>query len=211
MSKSQGALDGLNVVSLEQLAVVPACSAMMADLGASVIKVEDPRKGDLIRVAKFGGISNDESLTFHPLFEALNRGKRSVALNLATEPGREALFRLIEKADLFMTSLRAGSLKRLGLDYESVSARFPGLVYVTFTGYGNRGPESERPALGAGAFWSRAGFAATFGEPDAPPTMARIGVDDMVASLALLGPVMAALWHRERTGEGQPLEAIGKG
>jgi crotonobetainyl-CoA:carnitine CoA-transferase CaiB-like acyl-CoA transferase len=138
-----------------------------------------------------------------PPFELDNRGKRSVALDLGSEEGREIAYRLVDEADVFVSNLRASALRRLEFDHETLRARNRRLVYAMMTGYGLDTDEEDRPSYDVGAFWARSGLASMHTAPGAPLPMLRGGFGDHTAGAQLAGAISAALFHRERTGEGQ--------
>jgi crotonobetainyl-CoA:carnitine CoA-transferase CaiB-like acyl-CoA transferase len=188
-------LDGVRIVELGEWVFVPSASAILADWGADVIKVEHPERGDGLRGLR-GWAPADLML------QLVNRGKRNAALNLATPDGREAFYRLIEQADVFMTSLLPDTLAKLGISVAELQARNPRLVCARATGWGDRGPRSGQPGYDVAQVWAAAGFAYQMHGPDlpSPPNMPS-SIGDFTSGLALVGAVLAALWHRERTGE----------
>jgi len=139
----------------------------------------------------------------NPPFELDNRGKRSIALNYAAPDGRAVALRLVDQADVFITNIRPAALERAGLDYASLSARNPKLVYASITGYGLDGPERDRPAFDIGAFWSRSGIAASLTPPGADPPYQRGAMGDHTAGITAAAGISAALFARTRTGRGQ--------
>ena len=148
-----GPLSGVRVIDLTAMVMGPYCTQIMADMGADVIKVEPP-EGDTTRyisVAPEPGMSG--------VFANVNRGKRSVVLDLRDEAGQEAMERLLERADVFVTNMRVAALTRLGLDPTAVRERHPSLVYGIITGYGLDGPDADRPGYDVGAFWARSTLA----------------------------------------------------
>src|SRR6185436_14365732 len=151
-----GPLEGIRVIDLGFWVAGPAAAGIMADWGAEVIKIEpptgDPFRG-VYRVA--GGVE----IPINPAFELDNRGKRSIALDLQSEAGREVALKLIERADVLVSNLRASALGRVGLDYDRLKAINPRLVYCSVSGYGLAGADRDRAAYDVGAFWSRAGVA----------------------------------------------------
>src|SRR3954471_8101500 len=193
-----GPMEGIRVVELGMWVAGPAASAVLGDWGAEVVKIEPP-DGDPFRglLSAFGGDGTS------PPFELDNRNKRSVGLNLSTEQGRRIAAQLVDNADVFVTNARMNALERAGLDYESVSARNPRLVYASVSGYGTEGPERDRAAHDVGAFWSRAGVGAALTPEGATLPYQRGGMGDHMAGMAAAGAVAAALLARERTGEGQ--------
>jgi crotonobetainyl-CoA:carnitine CoA-transferase CaiB-like acyl-CoA transferase len=175
----------------------PAGAAILGDWGADVVKIEPP-DGDPFR-ALLSGIVDGVS----PPFELDNRNKRSVGLNLSLPEGREIAAALVDEADVFVTNARPSALARAGLDWDTVSARNPRLVYAHVTGYGLSGDDADRAAYDVGAFWSRAGVAASLTPDGQDLPYQRGGMGDHMAGLAAAGAVSAALFARERTGQGQ--------
>ena len=193
-----GPMEGVRVVELGQWVAGPAAAAVLGDWGADVLKIEPP-EGDPFRGLLSALGAGDTS----PPFELDNRNKRSVALNLALEEGREIAGRLVDGADVLVTNARPAALARAGLDFATVAERNPRLVYAHVTGYGLNGEDSDRAAYDVGAFWSRAGVAASLTPDGSPLPYQRGGMGDHMAGLAAAGAVSAALFARERTGEGQ--------
>ncbi len=191
-------LEGCRVVELGMWVAAPAAAAMLADWGAEVVKVEapggDPYRYTLRHVGK--------DLDASPPFETDNRGKRGIVLDLREDRDRQALELLLERADVFVTNMRPGALERLGLDPEAVRARHPRLVVGTLTGYGWSGPDRDQAGYDVSAFWARSGIAATLNPEGEPPPAIRPGLGDRAAAANLVAGVLAALLHRERTGEG---------
>jgi crotonobetainyl-CoA:carnitine CoA-transferase CaiB-like acyl-CoA transferase len=194
-----GPVEGVKIVELGVWVAGPAAAGILADWGADVIKIEPPT-GDPARM--FGRMLGCD-LGVNPPFEMDNRSKRSIVLDLGTDAGRETAFELLADADVFLTNVRPGALQRLGLDYESVSARNPRLVYGLITGYGENGPDADRAAYDVAAFWSRAGVAHLLTRPGDTPPFQRGGMGDHSAGMTLAAAVCAALLARERTGAGQ--------
>ena len=161
-----GPLEGIKVVELGVWVAGPAAGGILADWGADVIKIEPP-DGDPARM--FGRMLGIED-GLSPPFEMDNRGKRSIVLDLATNGGRATTYELLDGADVFLTNIRPGALKRTGLDFETVATRNPRLVYGLITGYGESGPDAGRAAFDVAAFWARAGLAHLLTRPgDTPP------------------------------------------
>jgi crotonobetainyl-CoA:carnitine CoA-transferase CaiB-like acyl-CoA transferase len=197
-------LDGIRVVEIAQWIAVPSAMAVLADWGAEVIKVEHPERGDGLR----------GYIPYHPIepgqmnyiWELANRNKKSVTANLQSEEGRDIVYRLIKNSDVFVSNLRPYELNRYQLDYSSLANINPRLVWANLTGYGTEGPDCDLPGYDYCAFWARSGIMNTLPEPGMPPPTARPGLGDSLTSLNLAGAVMAALFHRERTGFGQRVE-----
>lgn len=194
-----GPMEGIKVVELGVWVAGPATGGILADWGADVIKVEPP-SGDPGRM--FGRMLGCD-LGVNPPFEMDNRSKRSVVLDLTTDDDRGVAFELLSAADIFVTNVRPGALQRLGLDYDSVAARNPRLVYGLITGYGETGPDADRAAYDVAAFWSRGGIAHLLTRPGDTPPFQRGGMGDHSAGMTLAAAVCAALVARARTGEGQ--------
>ncbi|EUA29189.1 coA-transferase III family protein [Mycobacterium intracellulare] len=192
-------MEGVKVVELGVWVAGPAAGGILADWGADVIKIEPPT-GDPARM--FGRMLGCD-MGLNPPFEMDNRSKRSVVLDLGTDAGRATAFELLAGADVFLTNVRPGALQRLGLDFESVSATNPRLVYGLITGYGENGPDADRAAFDVAAFWSRAGVAHLLTRPGETPPFQRGGMGDHSAGMTMAAAVCAALLARERTGAGQ--------
>jgi crotonobetainyl-CoA:carnitine CoA-transferase CaiB-like acyl-CoA transferase len=199
-----GPLHGVKVVEMGMWVAAPAAAAVLGDWGAEVLKIENPAGGDPVRALMAMGMAPFEP-PINPSFELDNRNKRSVTVNPHVPEGRQVLLRLLGDADVFVTNLRAGALERMQLSYGDVRQVNPRIVYASLSGYGTRGPERDRAAFDYAAFWARAGAMASLGEPAGPPPTQRPAMGDHLAGLSLAGAVCAALYHRQRTGEGQEL------
>ena len=193
------ALQGLTVIDASTLFAGPMAAMHLGDMGASVIKVEHPTRPDPSR--GHGPSRNGQNLWW----KTLGRNKRTIALDLHTEDGREAFLRLAETADVVIENFRPGTLERWGLGYQALAERNPRLVLARVTGFGQQGPYRSRPGFGTLAE-AMSGFAAMTGEPDGPPTLPPFGLADGIASLATAYAVMVALHTRERTGRGQEVD-----
>jgi crotonobetainyl-CoA:carnitine CoA-transferase CaiB-like acyl-CoA transferase len=191
-------MEGIRVVEVGMWVAGPAAAGILGDWGADVVKIEPP-EGDPMRGLLSGLGAGDVS----PPFELDNRNKRSIGLKLSTAEGRAIAADLVDGADVFVTNARPAALARAGLDHATVSARNPRLVYAHVTGYGLTGEDADRAAYDVGAFWSRAGVAAAITPDGSPLPYQRGGMGDHMAGLAAAGAVAAALFARERTGEGQ--------
>ncbi len=194
-------MEGIKVVELGFWVAGPSCTAILADWGADVVKVE-PLAGDPFRgMSVYFAVATGRDV--NPPFELDNRGKRSIGLDYATGRGREVLQQLIDRADVFVTNLRVEALERAGLDHPTLAARLPRLIYASITGLGLEGAERHRPAYDVGSFWSRAGVAAALAPEGASLPYQRGGMGDHMTGLAAAAGIAAALFVRERTGEGQ--------
>ncbi len=198
-------LEGCTVLELANWIAAPSCGALMADLGADVIKVE-PLTGDSMRgKLRQPSLPEGTPRTDFP-FHLDNRGKRSVAIDLADPRGADLVLDLAGGADVLLTNLLPSRLTRFGLGPEQVRQTHPRLIYGVVTGFGTRGPEADRTAFDLTAFFGRAGIMSLVAEPDQAPPAFRPGQGDHATGLALLSAVLAALLQRERTGEGQLVE-----
>ncbi len=194
-----GPLDGIKVVELGVWVAGPAAAGILGDWGADVIKIEPP-EGDPARI--FQKMLGSE-MPNNPVFELDNRSKSGVVIDLSTDDGPGLARELIADADVFVTNIRSGALERLGLDYESLHEQFPALIYAQITGYGRDGAEANRPGFDIAAYWSYSGIASLLTAPDGDPPFQRGGMGDHATGLATAGAVSAALFHREKTGQGQ--------
>jgi crotonobetainyl-CoA:carnitine CoA-transferase CaiB-like acyl-CoA transferase len=195
-----GPMEGIKVVELGVWVAGPAAGGILADWGADVIKIEPPAgdPGRMFRWMLGGG-----DLGTSPPFEMDNRSKRSIVLDLTTEESRCIALELISEADVFLTNVRVAALQRLGLDFETVTARNSRLIYGLITGYGETGPEADWPAYDIAAFWARSGLAHLLTRPGDTPPFQRGGMGDHMAGMTLAAAVCAALVARDRTGTGQ--------
>ena len=194
-------MEGIRVVELGFWVAGPGCGGILADWGADVVKVE-PLTGDPFRgIAAYFRLATGQDV--NPPFELDNRGKRSISLDYSTEPGRAVVLELVDQADVFITNLRVDALERAGLDHATLLARRPELVYASVTGLGLAGEERNRAAYDVGAFWSRAGVAASLTPDGGPLPYQRGGMGDHMTAMAAAGGVAAALFVRQRTGTGQ--------
>ncbi len=195
-------LQGLKVVDFSAYIAGPGAAGILADWGADVVKVERPG-GDNMRHV-FADLG--DRIGSNPTFEMDNRGKRGIVLDITKPAGRDALAKLARTADVFLTNTRPVSLKRYGLDDATLRGANPRLVYCVITGYGLEGPDAHLPGFDVTAFWGRAGVAAMTTPKGVEPFMLRSGVGDHTTSLATVSAIMAALWAREKTGEGQMVQ-----
>jgi len=198
MTKSPAALEGLRVLDVTQVMAGPFCAMMLADLGAAVVKVEPPA-GDSTR--QMPGASGTDS----PSFNAVNRGKRSIVINLKTAQGRALFARLARSSDIVVENYRPGVMTSLGLDYAVLSAANPRLIYASISGYGQSGPQRGKGGFDLIA-QGVSGIMSITGEPGGPPVKAGIPVTDLGAGLFALVGILAALEHRHRTGTGQQVD-----
>jgi len=187
-------LAGLRVVEVASYVTGPYAAVLLADMGADVVKIEERARGDPFRGWGKGGYS--------PTFRSVNRGKRSLGLDLQTAPGRDVALALAERADVLIENYRPGVVERLGLGYETVNARNPRIIYVSVNSFGNQGPEHDQPGFDP-LLQARSGVMAAQGGPHGHPVYLTCAICDYgAAMLSALGCVLA-LNARERTGRGQ--------
>ena len=191
---------GVRVIELAQYVFVPGAGVLLADQGAEVIKVETTGTGDPYRTLKIG--DGREVGTTNLAMEQNNRGKKSIALDLKSAEGREVLLKLVETADVFLTSLRPKALRALRLDIDDLRARNPTLIYARGNGLGFRGAEADKPGFDASSFWARGGLSHAFTLPGNAPTPPRPAFGDHSGSMALAFGIAGALFRRAMTGEG---------
>ncbi|KHK90579.1 CaiB/BaiF CoA transferase family protein [Novosphingobium malaysiense] len=194
---------GVRVLELAQFVFVPAAGAILADLGADVIKIEMP-EGDPYRRLKISDGRQTKSANL--AMELNNRNKRSIAIDLKSEEGRDLFLQLVETADIFLTSIRPGALKRLGLTLDVLRERNPRLIYAHGNGLGFRGEQADRAGYDASCFWARGGFAHLLSMPGQRPTRPRPALGDHAGAMNVAFGMASALFHRERTGEATTIE-----
>lgn len=199
MTERQGPLKGVRVIDLTAMVMGPYCTQIMADMGADVIKVEPPA-GDNTRYISVGPVPG-----LSGVFVNVNRGKRGVMLDLQTGEGKAALRSLIETADVFIHSMRAKAIAKLGFGYDDVAALNPSIVYTNCYGYGRRGPDADRPAYDD-TIQAECGLPAVQEQLTGEASYVGTIMADKVAGLTALYATTMALFHRERTGEGQEVE-----
>ena len=197
-------LAGVRVVEMGLWVAGPAAGGILADWGAEVVKIEPP-SGDPMR-GLFGALSGSREQRCPP-FDLYNRGKRSVALDVNTPPGRDLAERIVASADVFLTNMRPAFLERVGLDHARLLEAYPRLVYASLTGYGLQGPDRDAPGFDVAAFSARGGVSDRSTPPGQPPATLPGGLGDAVTGLSLVAGLLAALLHRERTGRGQLVAA----
>jgi crotonobetainyl-CoA:carnitine CoA-transferase CaiB-like acyl-CoA transferase len=191
-------LEGIRVIEMASWVFVPAAGAILADHGADVIKVEQPAFPDPCRGLR---ASNFPKNAPNIMLETANRGKRSIGLDITTDEGRAVLRKLVESADVFLTSMLTDVRRKLRVDVDDIRAWNPGIVYARGSGLGVRGPEANRPSFDGAAYWYRSGAAYSM-TPDTEewPVGQRPGIGDLPSGAMLAGGVMGALFARERTG-----------
>ena len=190
-----GILTGITVIDLTRVLAGPYCTMVLADLGARVIKVEAPGRGDDAR--QIGPFAGGKSA----YFMSLNRGKESIALDLKDAGDRAIFERLLETADVLAENFRAGAMERLGYGWESLHARYPRLIYAATSGFGSSGPYADRPAYDM-VVQAMGGIMSLTGHPGNPPTRVGTSIGDITAGLFTAIGINAALYSRTQTGVG---------
>jgi formyl-CoA transferase/CoA:oxalate CoA-transferase len=193
-------LQGITVLDLTRVLSGPYCTMMLADLGARVIKVEQPRKGDDTRAWGPPFVNGESSY-----FLSVNRNKESITLDFKQPDGRAVLDRLIARADVLVENFRPGTLARQRLDYQSLSGAFPRLVYASISGFGHTGPRSKEGGYDA-VMQGEGGLMSITGSADGPPYRLGVAIADIVSGMFAAQGITAALFARERTGEGQQVD-----
>lgn len=204
-----GALDGIRVLDLSRILAAPLATQMLGDLGADIIKVERPIVGDDARHYGPPFLDDDSTAGMAAFYLSCNRNKKSLTLDFATGAGRDVLLRLLAQCDVLVENFRPGVLAKYGLGYEDVAAIFPGLIYVSVTGFGQTGPYRDRAGYD-GIFQAMTGMMAVSGLPDgvpgAGPMKSGLSLVDILTGLYTSSAILAALRHRDRTGAGQRLD-----
>jgi crotonobetainyl-CoA:carnitine CoA-transferase CaiB-like acyl-CoA transferase len=200
MKDTPGPLKDITVLDLSRVLVGPFCSMMLADMGADVIKVEEPGVGDETRT--WGPPFVEGEATY---FLSINRNKRSITVNLRSEAGRNIVYRLAERADIVLENFRPGVAKRLQVDYDTLQARNPRLLYTSFSAFGQTGPYAERPGYDL-VLQAMGGIMSLTGYPDRPPVKMGVAISDLAAGMFAAYAIVSALYSRSRTGKGQYID-----
>jgi crotonobetainyl-CoA:carnitine CoA-transferase CaiB-like acyl-CoA transferase len=194
-----GVLSGIRVIDFTRVVAGPYCTMMLGDLGAEVLKIESPQGDD---TRKWGPpFVEDESA----YFLAINRNKKSVCLDLRTEEGQEAARKLIMTADIVIENFRTGVMEQLGLSYDELHPRHPGLIYCSISGYGRTGPYKDRAGYDV-IVSAMGGLMGITGTPGGQPVKTGVALTDVATGLHAFSSILAALYHRERTGQGQRID-----
>ena len=193
-------LEGVRVIEYANFVAAPACGRLLADWGAEVIKIE-PHEGDTMRFVGFQWnfpTAEDENA----FFEIENSGKKGIVVDTRTKEGVEVVYKLLEKADVFLTNTRQKALDKSGLHYEAIKERAPHIVFAHLLGYGEKGPAKDNPAFDYTAYFSRGGVAMSLMEKDTSPCNPVAGLGDHYAGAILAGGILAALFKQRQTGKG---------
>jgi crotonobetainyl-CoA:carnitine CoA-transferase CaiB-like acyl-CoA transferase len=196
-------LEGIRVIEVASWMFIPSGGSVLVDWGADVIKIEHPETGDPQRGLMTSGIMPGGSVAINFMIEQPNRGKKSVAIDVSTPDGHEALMKLVETADVFLTNYLPPIRRKLKIDTEDIRARNPNIIIARGSGQGPKGPDAEKGGFDGAAFWARGGLGMTLpsgsdGWPSGQPTPA---FGDVMGGMATAGGIAAALVKRERTGE----------
>lgn len=205
---ARGALDGLIVLDLTRILAGPTCTQMLGDLGATVWKIENPKTGgDDTRAwgPPYAVDGEGHPTDLSAYFIATNRNKQSVGVDITSREGQTLLAELAARADVVVENFKPGDLARYGLDHETLCARHPGLVYCSISGFGHTGPNREKPGYDLMA-QGYGGMMSLTGEPDGEPMKVGVGVADVMCGMYAAIGILAALRHRDRSGEGQHID-----
>lgn len=197
-------MEGIKVVELSTMLAGPMTARILAEWGADVIKVES-MNGDAWR-EQAGTSLSPRTETANPNFDMQNINKRFLSVNMRTEEGKAAMMKLLATADVFLTNYRVQALTPMGLTYEQLKEQFPRLIHASVLGYGDKGPEKDRPGYDYTAFCARTGLMADMAPAGGPPIMTVAGLGDHSVAVALSGAIAAALYRREKTGEGEKVD-----
>lgn len=199
MNQSKGALAGLKVLDLTRVLAGPFSTMMLADMGASVYKLEQPGIGDDSR--GFGPFQNGESV----YYINLNRNKKGMTIDLKNPKGKAVFLEMVKNADVVIENYRPGVMEKLGLGYEDLAKTNPGIVYVAVSGFGHTGPYSNRPGYDIIA-QAMSGLMSTTGWPDSGPTRSGTAIGDVLGGMSATIGMLAAIYHKIKTGEGQKVD-----
>ncbi|HEY5046755.1 MAG TPA: CoA transferase [Rhizomicrobium sp.] len=201
---AKGPFSDILVVDLTRVLAGPYCALLMAELGARVIKVEPPDRGDDSRsIGPF--LTSKTGKTKSGYFLSINRGKESIALDLKSEPGRTIFEALLARADVLIENYRGGTMERLGYGWETLKTRYPRLVYAGISGFGHTGPYAERPAYDM-VVQAMGGIMSLTGHPGGPPTRVGSSMGDLTAGLFAAVGIASALYERKSTGKGMKVD-----
>ncbi len=190
--------DGLKVIDAAYVIAAPAAAMMLGDFGADVVKIEQPGRGDMLRILS----PNAPDAAGNWFWQMDGRNKRSLTLDLKSERGIEVLRRLVAECDVFITNQPYDARERLGMTYEDLKPLNPRMIYASLTAYGEQGPERDRKSFDQLAYWARSGLMDLMREPGTRPTQGLAGMGDHPTGVAIYAGIVTALLHRERTGEG---------
>ena len=207
MVDNTGPLKGLKILDMSRILAGPYATQLLGDMGADVIKVERPVVGDDTRAwgPPYVTTADGEVTRESAYYMCTNRNKRSIAVDMADPEGAETLCRLAEKADVVIQNFKVDGLKKYGLDYEALKTRNPALVYCSISGFGQTGPNRDKPGYDLLA-QGYGGMMSLTGEPDGEPVKVGVGIADIMCGMYASNAILAALRHRDATGEGQHID-----
>ena len=203
----KGPLDGIRVIDLSRILAGPTATQLLGDFGADIIKIERPGRGDDTRAwgPPYVTGGDGEESTESAYYLSANRNKKSVAVDISTTNGQQTIRRLVATADVLIENFKPGGLKKYGLSYDDLKTAFPQLVYCSISGFGQTGPNAHKPgydilAQGYGGIMSQTGM------PDSEPTRVGVGIADVMTGMYASNAILAALRHKEQSGEGQHID-----
>lgn len=198
------ALEGIKVLDLTQYGAGPMCAELLSYWGAEVIKIEHPVRGDSMRGQQIGGgVTVRKQGIYNYMFENVNFNKKSIAVDLEQPEGQEIIYKLVASSDVFVAAMRTREVEKFGIQYETLKAKNPKLVYALLTGYGTEGADKDEPGFDTVAFFDRSGISYMLADSQGAPPWPRPGLGDIPSGTYLAGGIMLALFVRERTGIGQ--------
>jgi crotonobetainyl-CoA:carnitine CoA-transferase CaiB-like acyl-CoA transferase len=203
----QDGLKGIRVIEVGGAFAMPLAGMLMGSWGAEVIHVEPPQRGDLQRhllASGMAGWARPHGVNY--IWEHVDRNKKSMTVNLKSAGGQEIIHKLVAESDVFLNNLRPYEMEKFNLEYETLSKINPQIIYANLTGYGQKGSEKNDGGYDSVAFWARSGVMDLMHEPEESPNISRPAYGDSITSQSLLAGVMAALYIRERSGQGQEVE-----
>ena len=207
MTLPQGSLAGLRILDMTRVLAGPSCTQMLGDLGAEVIKVERPASGDETRTwgPPFVADADGNDTTESGYFLCCNRNKRSVTIDISKPEGLALIRRFLKQSDVVIENFKPGGLAKYGLSYDDLRHDFPALIYCSISGYGQTGPYAARPGYDLLA-QAMGGLMSMTGEADGPPVKVPVAINDIMTGMYAAVAILAALRHRDATGEGQQID-----
>lgn len=199
------ALEGIKVIDLSRVLAAPSATQILADFGAEVIKIERPDIGDETRHWNPPNFTEENGQTMSAYFATINRGKRSLALDITTDDGQRVIRELIKDADVLVENFKVGNLAKYGLDYDSLNAINPRLIYASLTGFGQTGVDAHKAGYDY-IIQGLSGLMSITGEPDGQPQKVGVAVVDLFSGLQLTVGILMALYARTHTGKGQQVD-----
>ena len=207
MQRQTSALDGIKVIDLTQHGAAPMTASLLAQWGAEVIHIEPPLTGDAARGFQQGGVAAFREHRVNYVWELTNYNKKSLTADLAQREGREIIYKLVAKADIFLSNLRPRQVKKFEMRYETLQKLNPRIIYANLTGYGPNGPDADTPAYDISAYFARSGITHMLSESGRAPIWTRPALGDFPAGMVCAFGIMVALFARERLGIGQEVYA----